>query len=247
MSIDSDEDLKGLLRVGRIVGLTLKVMAGAIRPGMTTAELDAVGRREMERHGARSGPELVYQFPGATCISINEEAAHGIPGGRVIRRGDLVNIDVTAELDGYFADAALTVPVPPVVPDAQRLCDFTQAALAQGIAAARAGHPISDIGRAAEAAARQGGFRIIRELTGHGVGRHIHEEPTVPAFYHPAATQVLKDGLVITVEPFLTPRATRIVTGDDGWTLKSASGTLSAQFEHTIVVRGDRPLIVTAA
>lgn len=152
---------------------------------------------------------------------------------------------MTAELDGYFADSALTVPVPPVAPEVQRLCDFTKAALARGIAAARAGHPISDIGRATEAEARRGGFRIIRELTGHGVGRHVHEEPTVPAFYHPSASRVLKDGLVITIEPFLTPRSTRIVTGDDGWTLKSANGTLSAQFEHTIVVNGNQPLIVT--
>lgn len=246
MSIDSDEDLRGLLAIGRVVGLTIQAMSRAVRPGLTTGELDAIGRTELDRHGARSAPELVYDFPGATCISLNDEAAHGIPGSRRIQAGDLVNIDVSAELDGYFADAAVTVPVPPVAPRLQALCDCTERALAQGIAAARAGSPINAIGRAVEKEARRGGFRIIRELTGHGVGRSIHEQPTVPGFYYPAARRPLTEGLVITIEPFLTLKPTRIVTADDGWTLKAADGAVSVQFEHTIVISGGKPIVATA-
>ena len=246
MSIDTDEDLRGLLAIGRVVGLTIQVMARAVRPGLTTAELDDIGRAELDRYGARSAPELVYAFPGATCISLNEEAAHGIPGPRQIKAGDLVNIDVSAELDGYFADAAVTVPVAPVEPRLQALCDATQRALARGIAAARAGSPINAIGRAVENEARRGGYRIIRELTGHGVGRSIHEKPTVPGYYTPAARQPLTDGLVITIEPFLTLRPTHIVTAPDGWTLKASNGAISVQYEHTLVISGGKPIVATA-
>jgi methionyl aminopeptidase len=236
MSIDSEEDLRGLLAIGQVVGLTIQTMSRAVRPGLTTAELDDIGRAELDRHGARSAPELVYAFPGATCISLNDEAAHGIPGARQIQAGDLVNIDVSAELDGYFADAAVTIPVPPVLPRWQALCDCTQRALAKGIAAARTGQPINAIGRAVEREARRG----------HGVGRNIHEEPNVPGFYYPPARQPLTEGLVITIEPFLTLKPTRIMTASDGWTLKAADGAVSVQFEHTIVISDGKPIVATA-
>lgn len=247
MSIESDNDLRGLLRIGRIVGLTLREMRERLRLGMTTAELDAIGRAFLERHGARSAPMLAYDFPGATCISINDEAAHGIPGDRLIRPGDLVNIDVSAELDGYFADAAVTVPVPPTSDLQRRLCGCAQVALEKSIAVARAGRPINAIGRQAEAHARRCGFRIIRELTGHGVGRHIHEPPTVPNYDDRKATALLSDGLVITVEPFLSAGSGRVIVAEDGWTLKSPDGSLTVQYEHTIVVSRGRPLVITAA
>ncbi len=246
MSIDSEKDLVGLLRIGRIVGLTLQAMQAAVQAGLTTAQLDAVGRAVLESHGARSAPMLVYDFPGYTCISINDEAAHGIPGARTIRPGDLVNIDVSAELDGYFADAAITVPVEPVSALHRKLCDTAQAALTDGIAAARAGQPVNAIGRAMESAAQRGGFAVIRELTGHGVGRHIHEPPTVPGFYARRARQPLTDGLVITVEPFLCAGSNRILTDRDGWTLRSADGSANVQYEHTIVVTQDQPMVITA-
>lgn len=246
MSIESQKDLVGLKRIGRIVGLTLREMAGQVQPGMTTAELDAIGEATLARYGARPAPRLVYGFPGATCISLNDEAAHGIPGKRVIRPGDLVNIDVSAELDGYFADTATTVPVPPISPLNGELCRCAQKALGQGIAAARAGRPINAIGRAAERVARRCGFTMIRDLPGHGVGRHIHEDPTVPGFYDPHARQRLTEGLVITVEPFLSTGAQRVTAEPDGWTLKTPDGSLNVQYEHTIVVGRGRPLLVTA-
>lgn len=246
MSIESEKDLTALKRIGRIVALVLSEMRQRLQPGMTTAELDAIGQAVLDRHGARSAPQLVYSFPAATCISLNDEAAHGVPGDRIIRAGDLVNLDVSAELDGYFADAALTIVVPPISTLKHNLCHWAQRAQRQAIAAAQAGRPINVIGQAAERSARQGGFKIISELTGHGVGRHIHEEPSIPSFNAPWARQHLTEGLVITVEPFLSTGAKHVVTDANGWTLKTPDGSLSAQYEHTIVVTRGRPIIVTA-
>jgi methionyl aminopeptidase len=247
MSIGSEQDLLGLLRIGRIVGLTLQEMQNRVRPGMTTVELDGIGAEVMQKHGARSAPQFVYGFPGATCISLNDEAAHGIPGERMIHAGDLVKIDVTAELDGYVADAAYTVAVPPVSPARRRLCDCAKAALKKSLAAARAGQPINAIGRAAEKAITSHGFAVLKELCGHGVGRTIHEEPrVVPHYYVPQFTQRLTEGLVLAIEPHVSAKATRIVDSQDGWTLKTANHTLVANYEHTIVVTQGQPIVVTA-
>jgi methionyl aminopeptidase len=247
MSIASEQDLLGLLRVGNIVALTLQKMQSAVRPGMTTAELDSIGARVMQEHGARSAPQFIYGFPGATCLSLNDEAAHGIPGDRIIHAGDLVKIDVTAELDGYIADAAYTVAVPPVSPAKRRLCDCAKAALQKSLAAARAGRPINAIGRAAEKEVSSHGFSVVRELCGHGVGRAIHEDPRmVPHYYSPQFNERLTDGLVIAVEPHVSVKATRIVDSTDGWTLKTANHSLVANYEHTIVVTQGRPIVVTA-
>ncbi|GIL14497.1 MAG: methionine aminopeptidase 2 [Chloroflexota bacterium] len=246
MSIESEKDLIGLLRIGRIVGLTLQKMTESLRPGITTGELDTIGAELLRKEGARSAPILTYNFPGATCISINDEAAHGIPGSRVIQTGDLVNIDVSAELDGYFADTGATVPMLPVEPLKQKLADCTRSALEKGLAVARAGNRIYDIGRAMENEVRRCGFHIIRDLPGHGVGRKLHEPPSVPGFFNKRANDILKEGLVITIEPFVSTRASHIVTAADGWTLKTPDGSLAAQYEHTIVITKDRPILVTA-
>jgi methionyl aminopeptidase len=247
MTIDSPEDLARLRAAGRVVALVLKGMQAAVRPGMTTAELDAIGEALMTEHGARSAPRLVYNFPGATCISINSEAAHGIPGSRQIAPGDLVNIDVTAELDGYFADAALMVAVPPVDPRSHNLVLCAQRALTRAIGVAHAGQPINAIGRAVEQEARASGFSTLRDLGGHGVGRSIHEEPhSIANYYNPADRRVLQEGMVLTIEPFITTGATHVRTLEDGWTLKTADGSLSAQFEHTLVITRGKPLLITA-
>jgi methionyl aminopeptidase len=177
MSVESAYDLQALKRIGRIVAQTLQEMAAALKPGMTTRQLDAIGAARLKRHGARSAPSLCYDFPGATCISVNEEVAHGIPGERVVRPGDLVNIDVSAELDGYFADTGASFPVPPVPERINRLCGAGRSALRQAIEAARSGTPIRRIGRTYARVAQREGFTLIRNLSGHGVGRHIHEEP----------------------------------------------------------------------
>ncbi|GAB4515483.1 MAG: type I methionyl aminopeptidase [Anaerolineae bacterium] len=246
MSIDNDKDLMGLMAIGRIVGLALQHMAAEVRPGMTTAELDQIGAAFLASHGARSAPILAYKFPGHTCISINDEAAHGIPGERVIQPGDLVNIDVSAELNGYWADTGASFAVPPVTKEKQRLLDATRRALDIAIENARAGNPLNAIGKAVEQYAQKQGYHIIQELGGHGVGRHIHEKPSVPHHYNRRANDILTEGLVITLEPFLTLGDRHVRTMPDGWTLKTVKGTLAAQFEHTVVITKDRPILVTA-
>lgn len=247
MTTDSKHDLKALRRIGKIVALTLHEMRKHVRPGITTGELDVVGRRFLEKKGARSAPQLVYHFPGATCISLNDEAAHGIPGSRVIQAGDMVNIDVSAELDGYFADTAAMTLIPPNTPVQTQLCRCAEKALEMGIAAAQAGVLMNVIGRAVEAQARQCGFSVLRDLNGHGVGRNIHEEPhQVLNHYRPSDRRRLHEGLVITIEPFLTTGARHVTTDPDGWTLRTADGSLSAQYEHTLVITRGRPVVVTA-
>jgi methionyl aminopeptidase len=246
MTIENQIDLEGLLKIGKLLGKSLRTLAERVEPGMTTAELDEIARTLLESQGARPAPKLAYGFPGTACISLNNEAAHGVPGPRAIQPGDLVNIDLSAELDGYYADTAATVPVPPVSPEKRRLCEFARKAQRAGMAAARAGDPVFAIGKAAELEARRGGYTVIRNLPGHGVGRGLHEKPSIPGFFWPLANQPLEAGLVITVEPFLTTGADHVVDGDDGWTLKTPDGSLCAQFEHTLVVTRGRPIVVTA-
>ena len=247
MSIESEQDLIGLLQIGKIVGLTLQEMQKNVQPGMTTAELDGIGAEFLQKHGARSAPQFVYGFPGTACISLNDEAAHGIPGERIIRAGDLVKLDVTAELGGYMADAAITVAVPPVSPLKRRLCDCAKAALQKGLAAAQAGRAINTIGRAVEKEVQRYNFAIIRELCGHGVGRTIHEEPRfVPNYYIPQVSERLTEGLVIAIEPHISTKAARTADSSDGWTIKTSNGSLVANYEHTIVVTRGQPLVITA-
>lgn len=247
LTVDSEQDLKKLQAIGRVVALTIRAMEQAVRPGVTTRELDEIGSAVMEQHGARSAPRLVYQFPGATCISINQEAAHGIPDNREVQPGDLVNIDVSAEKDGFFADAATTVMVPPTSTLQRKLCQCTQKALHKAMRAAKAGELLSVVGKAVEAEAQRCGFTILRDLTGHGVGRTIHEEPrAVLNYYNPFDQRRFLEGMVLTIEPFLANGATRSVTAADGWTLTTPDGSLSAQYEHTIVITHGRPIVLTA-
>lgn len=245
MTVDSQDDLAGLFRIGRLVAETLRQMRQAVQPGISTGELDLIAARLFEQHGARSAPIVTYNYPGQTCISIDDEAAHGIPGSRVLREGDLVKLDVSAELNGYFADAAITVGVLPLTPRKQKLLDTAQSARDEAIAAAKAGHPLNRIGRAAQTVANRGGFNVIRELPGHGIGRKLHEAPSVPTVFIPRLVDPLDEGLVITVEPHLTPGSALIRTDSDGWTLRTTNGTPVAAFEHTIVISGDQPIILT--
>jgi methionyl aminopeptidase len=246
MTIESQSDIVALQRIGRIVSLILHKMLDSIEPGMTTAELDAIGSRLLAEFGARSAPQLAYDFPGATCISVNEQAAHGVPGGRIINAGDMVNVDVSAELDGYFADTGGTKVVPPSTPIKTKLCRATRIALAEAIKVARAGQPLNRIGRAIEQVANTHRLRIIENLGGHGVGRAIHEEPEhILGFYDPRDQRVLKEGMVIAIEPFLSTKSRTVSEADDGWTLVGMPGNLSAQFEHTMIITRSEPIVVT--
>jgi methionyl aminopeptidase len=246
MTIENQQDIEALKRVGAVVSSVLKCMLERTEPGMTTGQLDAIGRQLLQDSGARPAPQLMYGFPATTCISVNEEAAHGIPGSRLIEAGDVVNIDVSAELDGYFADTGGTRVVEPATPLQKRLIEATRSALTAALHQARAGNPINRIGKAIEQTAKSHGFKTIKNLAGHGVGRSLHEEPVdIVSFFDPSDRRVLREGMVIAIEPFLSTKATLARNSGDGWTLVTAKGNLSAQFEHTVIVTADAPIIVT--
>lgn len=246
MTIETQDDIIALERIGKVVASVLQRMLDAVEPGMSTRELDALGERWLAEAGARSAPRLTYDFPGATCISINEEAAHGIPGDRIIRAGDVVNVDVSAELDGYFADTGGTIVVPPTTPLKTRLCHATRTALANALGTASAGQPINRIGAAIQRTAKRYGLKIIENLASHGVGRALHEEPTsIASYFDPSDTRILQEGMVITIEPFLSTKSRRVTEADDGWTLLGAPGNLSAQYEHTLIITKGAPIVVT--
>lgn len=246
MTIEDARDLELLTRIGQICGLAVKHMLERVEPGMTTKQLDAIGAEFLKKHNARSAPILAYNYPGYTCISLNDVAAHGIPSDEVvIQAGDMINVDVSAELEGYWADTGASMPVPPVNADYERLCTWTRKALDDALSAARAGQPVNVIGRTVEQVAAEGGYSVIRQLTGHGIGRHIHEKPSVPNFYNPQYAEMLTEGLVITVEPFLSLGVGRVFTDTDGWTLRATDGSIAAQFEHTVVITDGEPIRVT--
>jgi methionyl aminopeptidase len=246
MTIETQADVIALQRIGNIVSVVLDKMLTSIEPGMTTKELDSVGEKLLFHFGARSAPQIAYGFPGTTCISVNEEAAHGVPGTRVIKAGDVVNVDVSAELDGYFADTGGTTIVPPTTPIKTKLCHATRAALSAAIRVARAGQPINLIGRAIQGIANTHQLRIIENLGGHGVGRSIHEEPEhILGVFDPRDRRVLREGMVIAIEPFLSTKSRTVSEAEDGWTLTGAPGNLSAQFEHSIIVTRGAPIVLT--
>lgn len=248
MTIETENDLQQLTRIGNIVAVILQDMMRRTEPGMTTHELDLIGKDLLERHEALSAPRVTYNFPGYTCISINEEAAHGIPGNRVIQPGDVVNIDVSAEKNGYFADTGGSFIVPPGSPLKQKLIHSTKTALAAACNSARAGQPLNGIGQAIQKVAKQKGFRIIKNLCSHGVGRALHEEPSeIPGYYDPWDKRILHEGLVITIEPFLSTKSRYVTEAEDGWTLVGDKGNLSAQFEHTMVITKGKPILLTVA
>lgn len=247
MSITSEKDLEGLRRIGRIVARCLRLMQSQLEPGITTGELDEIGGRFLQAHGARSAPQLTYNFPGFTCISVNEEAAHGIPGARVLRGGDLVNIDVSAELDGYFADTGGSAIIPPEREIHRRVCDVARKALESAMMEARAGARLNRIGRAIEREARAHNLTVIENLGSHGVGRALHEEPGfIPGFYDRKDARLLRENQVITIEPFISSGAREVRDGGDGWTLVTEPGLFTAQYEHTLVITKGRPLIMTS-
>ncbi len=246
MSIQDEFELSCLREAGRVVREVLAAMKAKVRPGVRTRELDDVGRRVMHENAARSAPEMVYNFPGATCISLNDEAVHGVPGKRTLREGDLVKLDVTVEKKGFMADAAITVPVGRVSPRAQQLTDCAERAFRKAMLVARAGFRIFEIGRSVEREVRKSGFSVIRELGGHGIGRTIHELPRVPNYPDPEATQILTKGLVITIEPIITGGSGRVFTDKDGWTVRTRDGQISAHFEHTLVITAGNPILLTA-
>ncbi|WP_276120665.1 MULTISPECIES: type I methionyl aminopeptidase [Pararhizobium] len=246
MTLNNDEDLERLKEIGRICANTIQIMAAALEPGITTAELDAIGRKVLEESGARSAPELTYNFPGATCISVNEEVAHGIPGTRVIQAGDLVNIDVSAEKNGLFADTGSSFAVPPIKPQIERLCRDGKRAMWVGLNEVKSGKPLAAIGNAIGAFAKKNRYSLITNLASHGVGRSLHEEPTeIATWPDKHEKRRMTEGMVFTVEPFLSLGAQWAEGGDDEWTLYSEPRAPTVQYEHTVIVTRNGPLVIT--
>jgi methionyl aminopeptidase len=246
MTADSTKDLQHLKTIGRICAEALRRMQGAVRVGMTTRELDEIGRAFLEAEGARSAPQAMYRFPAATCISVSPVIAHGIPDDHVLREGELVHIDVSAELDGYYADTGASMVVSKTDRHIEKLLEATKTALTKALRAAKSGNPLNGISRAVQTEARKRGYGVIYDLTGHGIGRKLHEEPReVFNYYNPADRRMLNEGLVLAIEPFLTPGVGRIVEERDGWSLRTSDKAIAAQFEHTIVVTKNEPIILT--
>ncbi|MEC8668681.1 MAG: type I methionyl aminopeptidase [Pseudomonadota bacterium] len=246
MTITKEDELEGLRVIGRIVANTVQAMKDAMEPGMTTAELDQIGARFLEREGAVSAPQEIYDFPGATCISVNEEIAHGIPGPRVIRAGDLVNIDVSASKDGFFADTGATFRVGPVKPRLEKLCRDGRRACQIGISQVASDRPLAGIGKAVGKFAEKGGYTLIRNLASHGVGRSLHEEPgEIPTWPTRGDRRRINRGLVLTVEPFLSLGGLWADEGEDGWTLFAQPSAPVVQYEHTVVATDRGAIVVT--
>ena len=246
MTADSQKDIEYLKAIGRICAEALRKMMNATRAGMTTRELDEIGRAFLEAEGARSAPEITYNYPAAKCISVSPVIAHGIPDERVLREGELIHIDVSAELDGYYADTGASLVVSMRDRNVEKLLDATKTALAKALRAAKAGNPLNGIGRTVQVEARKRGYNVIYDLTGHGIGRRLHESPKeILNFYNPDDRRIINDGLVLAIEPFLTTGIGRTMQENDGWSLRTMDRAIAAQFEHTIVVTKNEPIILT--
>ncbi len=246
MTADSKRDIDGLLAAGRIVRAAFDAMRAAAQPEMTTAELDAVGAAVLRERGAQSAPQQMYQFPGATCISVNEEAAHGIPGARRLRGGDAVNVDVSASFNGYVADMGESFVIAPAPAAKLRICRAVRQAVSDALRRVRAGRSLNVIGEAVQRVADRQGYRIIGNLASHGVGRALHEEPSYVPRHNPRERRTLREGMVLTIEPFFTTDPDDVYEQADGWTLSCGAGHLVAQFEHTLIVTRGAPIVVTA-
>ncbi len=249
IQIKSAREIEIMAEGGRILGATVAMLEREVRPGISTADLDALAEAFIRSHdGAVPAFKGLYGFPGSVCTSINNEIVHGIPSRkRVLRDGDIVSIDVGVGYRGYFTDSAVTVPVGPVDAEAERLLSVTQSSLAAGIAAARPGAHIGDIGAAVQAVVERAGFSVVRDLVGHGIGAEFHEEPQVPNYGKPKRGVKLVPGLTLAIEPMVNAGGPATRTLPDKWTIVTVDGSRSAHFEHTIAITENGPRVLTQA
>jgi len=246
MIAKTNEDFENLKTIGRIVAEIRDALKDATKPGITTKELDELAGRMFEERGALSGPKGEYDFPGYTCISVNEEVAHGIPGSRTIKEGDIVNVDVSGSYNGYFADTGISFVVGDGYPEKEKLCEVAQSSFDRAMIKVKAGSRLNQIGKAVEREAKAQGLHVIKNLTGHGIGKSLHEAPQYVLNYFDAwETTILKEGMVLAVEPFISQKAEHIVEAGDGWTFVTPDKSLVAQVEHTVIVTNGEPIILT--
>ncbi len=243
--IKSDQEIATMRQAGRIVATVLEVLKSKVRPGMKTEELDIIAAGELERLGAKSSFKGYRGFPASLCVSVNDAIVHGIPGKRVLHEGDIVSLDFGAIFMGFHGDAAVTVGVGNVSPEAERLMETTEGALKAGIAAAYPGARLGDISAAIQHYAESRGYLVVREYTGHGIGREMHEEPLIPNFGQPGQGPVLKKGMALALEPMVNIGDWRTRLGDNHWVVFTSDGSLSAHFEHTIAVTDAEPEVLT--
>lgn len=246
MIANDEKDINGLKAAGRVCAQAMQLMMASARPGMTTLELDQIGEEFLNKNGATSAPRAMYKFPGGTCISIVPVIAHGIPDERVIQDGELINIDVSAELNGYFGDTGASMVVGKSNPEYDKLLEAAKSALAAALGVVRAGRPLNLIGKTVQQEAAKHGYNPIFDLTGHGIGRQLHDKPAaVYNFHKPEDRRIMDNGLVLAIEPFLTAGQGHVVEKADGWSLKTVDNTIAAQFEHTVIVTKGEPIILT--
>jgi len=246
MTANEEKDIKGLRAAGRVCAQAMQLMMKSVRPGMTTLELDQIGEEFLKKEGATSAPRAMYNFPGGTCISISPVIAHGVPGDYAIKDGDLINLDVSAELGGYFSDTGASMAVGKSKPEYDKLLATAKAALDKVLTVVRAGKPLNLIGKTVQQEAAKHGYNPIFDLTGHGIGRQLHDRPaSVYNFHKPDDRRIMDNGLVLAIEPFLTTGKGRVVEKSDGWSLKTVDNTIAAQFEHTVIVTKGDPIILT--
>jgi methionyl aminopeptidase len=249
--VKSADEIAAMKQAGKIVAAILAKMANRVEPGLKTKELDVIAERELVRLGAESSFKGYHGYPATVCVSINDEIVHGIPGERALHEGDIVSIDFGAIYDGFHGDAALTVPCGRVSHEALKLIEATRGALKKAISAARDGARLGDISAAVESHAAAHGFSVVREYTGHGIGRKMHEDPQIPNCTEPpyglkAGTgPLLKKGMTLALEPMLTAGSWRTRVATDNWTVHTADGKLSAHFEHTIAINSTEPEVLT--
>ena len=245
VTVKSSREIEIMREAGRIVANTLVEVREAAHAGMTTKDLDRITERSIKRQGAVPAFPFINHFPGSACTSVNEEVVHGIPGKRVLRDGDLVKVDVGAIYGGYHGDAAITIPIGHVSDEARRLTEVTERALAVGIAAARGGAHLNDIGAAIEDFVGPTGFSIVRQYVGHGTGRELHEDPSVPHYRQPVRGLRLRPGMTLTIEPMINAGTYETVTLRDDWTVVTKDRRLSAQFEHTVLITEGEAEVLT--
>ncbi len=245
--IKSEREIAAMRQAGRVVAIVLEVLRLQVRPGIKTGELDIIAASELERLDAQPSFKGYRGFPANLCVSVNDEIVHGIPGERVLVEGDIVSLDLGAIVKGFQGDAAITVGVGEISPEARELMTASEGALNAGIAAARDEARLGDISAAIQHYAEERGYSVVREYTGHGIGREMHEEPQIPNFGLPGAGPVLKKGMVMALEPMLNVGDWRTLVGNDQWTVRTADGSLSAHFEHTIAISDGEAEVLTIA
>ena len=243
--IKSERETTAMRQAGRIVATILGILSEQVRPGMKTKELDVIAAREIERLGAKSSFKGYRGFPANLCVSVNDEIVHGIPGERVLDEGDIVSFDFGAIFKGFQGDAAVTVGVGEISSQAKQLIETTEGALKASIAVAYPGVRLGDISAAIQNYAESRGYSVVREYTGHGIGREMHEEPQIPNFGSPRVGPVLKKGMTLALEPMVNVGDWRTRLGNDHWVVLTADGSLAAHFEHTIAITNDEPEVLT--